>query len=111
MFPHTHVKEHHHNGHHHHHHDEHSDENGLSVLFSHFSHFSDTFSNSHLEDAVKIVKEVPNQQIIVCDNHLNYSNPIGFYNKKELVRNREPLIFISPHLYSFQFRGPPSSIS
>lgn len=111
LFPHTHIQEHHHNGkHHHHHHEEHSDENGLAALFFHFSHSSDTFLNSHLEHAVTIVKEMPGA-LLAFDSNPSYSNSIGIYNKKELVRNKAPLIFISPHLYFFQFRGPPSLIS
>jgi len=110
LFPHTHIKEHNHNGKHHHHHEEHSDENSLFFLFSHFNHTSDAFSNSHIEDIVKIVKAVSNQ-IVVLENNLSYSKAIGFYNKKELVRNKEPLIFISPHLHSLQFRGPPTLFS
>lgn len=108
VFPHTHIKEHQHNGEHHHHHDEQSDENSLSLFFSHFSHNSDAFSNNHLEDIAKILKEVP-KQIAILDSNSFYSNSIGYYHpKKELVRNKEPLIFISPHLYSLQFRGPPT---
>ncbi|MET0758926.1 MAG: hypothetical protein ABWZ56_00785 [Flavobacterium sp.] len=110
LFPHSHIEEHNHNGRHHHHHEEHSDENSLSLLFSHFNHTSDAFSNSHIEDIVKIVKEVPNQ-IVVLENNSSYSKSIGSYNKKELVRNKEPLIFISPHLHSLQFRGPPTLFS
>ena len=110
LFPHTHIIEHHHNGKHHHHHEEQSDENRLPILFSHFNHTSDSFSNSHIEDVVSIVKEVPNQ-IIVLNNCLSYSNVIGYYTKKEVVRNKEPLIFISPHLLSLQFRGPPTLFS
>lgn len=110
FFPHSHVHEHHHNGEHHHHHDEHSDENGLSLLFSHFNHTSDTFLNGHIEDVVKVVKELPNS-IVFLDTHLSYSSSITFYNRKELVRNKEPVIFISPHLHSLQFRGPPTTFS
>jgi len=110
LFPHTHIKEHHHNGKQHHHHEEQSNENSFPLLFSHFNHTSDTFSNSHIEDLVTIVKEVPNQ-IVVLNSCLFYSNFVGFYIKKELVRNKEPLIFISPHLLSLQFRGPPTLFS
>lgn len=110
LFPHAHIIEHHHNGKDHHHHEEQSDENSLPFLFAHFNHTSDTFSNSHIDDVVSIVKEVPNQ-IVVLNNCLSNSNSIGFYTKKEVVRNKEPLIFISPHLLSFQFRGPPTLFS
>ena len=107
LFPHTHIKEHHHNGAHHHHHEETAEENSLSLLFSHFNHTSDAFSNSHIEDVVTIVKEVASQ-IIVLNSCLSYPNFTGFYTKKEIVRNQQPLIFISPHLLSLQFRGPPT---
>lgn len=108
LFPHAHAKEHHHNGkHHHHHNDEHSDENGLSLFFSHFNHTSDTFSNGHLEEGIKIINEVPNQ-ILILNTPEFFLNSFKFYYKKELVRNKEPLIFISPHLLSLQFRGPPT---
>ncbi|MFA9189175.1 hypothetical protein AAGV33_15110 [Flavobacterium sp. FBOR7N2.3] len=114
LFPHTHIVEHHHDGkhhHHHHHHEEKSDESPLSLLFSHFNHSSDTFSNSQLEDVVKIVKEVPNQ-VFVLHSISVFTNSIGYYyHKKEAVRNNEPLIFISPHLHSLQFRGPPTLFS
>jgi hypothetical protein len=110
LFPHTHSIEHHHNGQQHHHHEEQSDENSLPLLFSHFNHTSDSFSNSHIEDVVSIVKEVPNQ-IVVLNSRLSHSNSTGFCTKKEVVRNKEPLIFISPHLLSLQFRGPPTLFS
>ena len=110
VFPHSHVQEHHHNGEYHHHHDEHSDENGLSLLFSHFNHSSDTFLNGHIEDVVKVVNEV-SSPIVFFDSHLSFSSSISFFNKKELDRNKEPLIFISPHLHSLQFRGPPTMFS
>ena len=113
LFPHTHETEHHHhhNGKHHHHHEEQSDESPLSLLFSHFNHSSDTFSNSQLEDVVKIVKEVPNQVFVLHSTSV-FTNSIGYYYlKKEAVRNNEPLIFISPHLHSLQFRGPPTLFS
>ena len=115
LFPHTHVKEHHHNGEHHHHHTHHSDEedseeNGLSHFFSHFNHNSDTFSNSQLEEVVKIIKEVPSQVFALHSTSV-FTDSIGYYNKNEVVRNKEPLIFISPHLHSLQFRGPPTLFS
>nr|WP_315143832.1 hypothetical protein [uncultured Flavobacterium sp.] len=113
LFPHTHETEHHHhhNGKHHHHNEEQSDESPLSLLFSHFNHSSDTFSNSQLEDVVKIVKEVPNQVFVLHSTSV-FTNSIGYYYlKKEAVRNNEPLIFISPHLHSLQFRGPPTLFS
>jgi hypothetical protein len=109
------VKEHHHDGEHHHHHTHHSDEedseeNGLSHFFSHFNHNSDTFSNSQLEEVVKIIKEVPNQVFVLHSTSV-FTDSIGYYNKNEVVRNKEPLIFISPHLHSLQFRGPPTLFS
>lgn len=111
FFPHSHIVEHHHHGgKHHHHHKENSIENGLSLLFSHFNHTSDTFSNSHIEDVVKLIKEVPNQVFVIHSTSV-FTDSIGYYNKKEEVRNKEPLIFISPHLHSLQFRGPPTLIS
>lgn len=109
FFPHTHVTEHHHDGKHHHH-EENSNDKGFSLFFSHFNHTSDAFSHSPTEDVVKVVKELPNS-IVFLDTHLSYSSSITFYNKKELVRNKEPLIFISPHLHSLHFRGPPTTIS
>ena len=110
LFPHTHIIEHSHDGKHHHHHEEQSDENGLSVLFSHFNHSTDTFTSSQLEDIVKSAKEVPSQ-IVIINSASEFTNSIGYYSKKELVRNKEPLIFISPHLHSLQFRGPPTLFS
>ncbi|GGA87418.1 hypothetical protein GCM10008015_30090 [Flavobacterium palustre] len=110
LFPHTHIVEHHHDGKHHHHHEEQSDESPLSLLFSHFNHSSDTFSNSQLEEVVKIIKEVPNQDFVLNSTSV-FTDSIGYYNKNEVVRNNEPLIFISPHLHSLQFRGPPTIFS
>ena len=110
LFPHTHITEHTHNGKHHHHHEEESDENGLSVLFSHFNHTSEVLSNNQLENLVKFIKEVPSP-IVVLHTTSEFINSIGYYSKKELVRNKEPLIFISPHLHSLQFRGPPTLFS
>ena len=112
LFPHTHVKEHHHNGEHHHHHSdkENSEENGLSHFFSHFNHNADAFSNSQLEEVVKIIKEVPNQ-VFVLNTTSVFTNSIEYYPKKEVVRYKELLVFISPHLHSLQFRGPPTIFS
>jgi len=109
LFPHTHETEHHHHGHstHHHHDDDHSNENGLSHFFSHFTHSSDAFSTTHCEEVSKVIKKVQSD-LLVLDNHSIYSFSLTFYNKKEVVRNKEPLIFISPHLHSLQFRGPPT---
>ena len=113
LFPHTHVKEHHHNGEHHHHHhsdEKNSEENGLSHFFSHFNHNVDAFSNSQLEEVVKIIKEVPNQ-VFVLNSTSVFTNSIEYYPKKEVVRYKELLAFISPHLHSLQFRGPPTIFS
>lgn len=114
LSPHTHVKEDHHHGKHHHHHhhsnEENSEENGLSHFFSHFNHKSDTFSNSQLEEVVKIVKEVPNQ-VFVLHSTSFFTDSIEYSYKKEVVLNKEPLVFISPHLHSLQFRGPPTLFS
>lgn len=106
-FLHTHIEAHQHDGEHHHHHGENSDENSSPLLLSHFNHTSDNYLHSHIEDVVTIVKKVPNR-IIVLNTNLSYSNSIRLPNKKELVRNKEPFIFISPHLLSLQFRGPPT---
>ena len=112
LIPHTHEMEHHHHGNSHHHHDDedYSNENGLSHFFSHFSHSSDTFSTTHSEEVSKIVKKVPSD-LLVFDKPSIYSLSLTFYNKKEVVRNKEPLIFISPHLHSLHFRGPPTLFS
>lgn len=107
LLPHTHITEHHHDGKHHHHHEEHSDDSRLSLLFAHFNHNSDTFSISQLVEVVKIIKEVPNQFFIVHKTSV-FTNSIGYYYRNEVVRNKELLIFISPHLHSLQFRGPPT---
>jgi hypothetical protein len=113
LFPHTHVKEHQHDGtnHHHHHHDTDSDseEKGISMFFSHFHHNSDLFSTNHLENIVKVVNEVTNA-ILVVSNTSCYSNLLVLRPKKELQFHKEPLVIISPHLYSLKFRGPPSLI-
>lgn len=107
LFPHAHVQEHQHDGEHHHHHDEHSDDNGLSLLFSHFNHSSEFFPNNHLENVSKTNKKVPDSFVLVAEISSHF-NSIGYYYKKEVVRNKEPLVFISPHLHSLQFRGPPT---
>lgn len=110
LFPHTHITEHHHDGKHHHHHEEQLDESGLSVLFSHFNHSSEALSTNQVEDVVKIIKEIPNLIFVVHATSV-FTTTAGYYSKKELVRNREPLIFISPHLHSLHFRGPPTLFS
>ncbi|MBE0423333.1 MAG: hypothetical protein IBX66_05290 [Lutibacter sp.] len=109
-FLHTHIEAHQHDGEHHHHHEKDSDESNFPLLFSHFNHTSDTFLHSHIGDVVTVVKKAPNK-IVVLNTHLPYSNSIRFHAKKELVRNKEPFIFISPHLGSLQFRGPPTLFS
>lgn len=111
LFPHTHKTEHHHDGSQHHHYDEdHSKENGLSHFFSHFTHSSDVFSTTHIEEASKIIKKVPGD-FLAYDKPSIYSLLPAPYNEKEVVRNKEPLVFISPHLHSLQFRGPPTFFS
>jgi hypothetical protein len=107
IFPHTHVEEHHHDGKNHHHHD--SSENGLSLFFSHINHNSEVFSTNHLENVVKVVNEVPASLPIVPNTSL-YSNLVVLRPKKELQFREEPLVIISPHLCSLQFRGPPTLI-
>lgn len=107
LFPHTHLEEHIHNGTNHHHHESQSDENSLSVIWSHFNHNSDTFSNTQLEGVVILTKQIPSP-IVVLPHVFEYTHSIGYSSKKLIVRNKEPLIFISPHLYSLQFRGPPT---
>lgn len=111
LFPHSHVVEHHHyNEHHHHHHDDKSEENGLSLFFSHFNHTSDNFTKGHSDNEVRFIdvnslKAVPTE--------IKDINPDIFYSSsKQLVKaSREPFVFISPHLHSLQFRGPPTLFS
>lgn len=110
FFPHTHAEKQHHYGKHHHHNEEHSDENGLSHFFCHIQHSSDVFSTSHLGDVLKIVKEVPNQ-IFVGHSISFFTDLIEYSYKKEVVQNNELLLFISPHLHSLHFRGPPTLFS
>ena len=109
LFPHIHVKGNHYDEKYHHQHndEENSEENGLSHFFSHFNHNSDTFSNSQLEEVVKIIKEVPNQVLVIHSTSL-FTTSIGYYYKKERIRKKELQLFISPHLHSLQFRGPPT---
>lgn len=112
LFPHTHVKEHNHNGEHHHNHnnEEHSDEKGLTHFFCHLKHTSDIFSNSHIGEVIKIVKNV-SSEVLVFEIPSNFTSIFTFCYKKEVVQNKELLIFISPHLHSLQFRGPPTLFS
>lgn len=109
MFPHFHVQDHSHYGSKHHHHDVDSNENSLAVFFSHFNHTSEIFSNSPVEDIVKVINEVPTSALVITPI-LCYSNLFVLLPKKEPHINRESLVIISPHLYSLQFRGPPSLI-
>ena len=109
-FLHTHIEAHQHDGEHHHHHEGDLDNSSLSFLFSHFYHTSDNHLHSHIGDVVTIVKKVSNQ-IIALNTNLSYSNSIKLPIKKELVWHKEPFIFISPHLLSLQFRGPPTLYS
>jgi len=104
MFPHTHVEEHHHDGKNHHHHD--SSENGLSLFFSRINHSSEFFSTNHLENVVKVVNEFPASILVVSDS--SFSKLLVLEPKKELHFREEPLVIISPHLCSLQFRGPPT---
>ncbi len=107
IFPHTHVEEHHHDGKDHHHHN--SGDNELSLFFSHFNHTSEVFSTTHLEDVVKVEKEVPASKLVVASTSF-FSKLFLVQPKKELHFHEEPLVIISPHLYSLQFRGPPTLI-
>lgn len=109
-FLHTHIEAHQHDGAHHHHHEGDLDDNSLPLLLSHFNHTSDNHLHSHIGDVVTIVKKVTTQ-LIALNTNLSYSNSIKLPIKKELVRNKEPFIFISPHLLSLQFRGPPTLYS
>ncbi|CAM3556350.1 hypothetical protein [Flavobacterium saliperosum] len=114
LFPHSHVVEHHHNHdgqhHHHHHHDEKSQESGIALFFSHFNHNSDNFTKGHFDEEVRFV----------CTNNLQaiITNVAGidlevFFNVSEVPIKtfKEPFVFISPHLESLTFRGPPSFFS
>ncbi|HJS01283.1 MAG TPA: hypothetical protein VJ780_10140 [Flavobacterium sp.] len=111
LFPHTHAENHHHHhGEKHHHEEEHNDDNSLSHFFSHFNHHSDTFSNYPIEEVTKIIKKV-SSEVLAFEIPSNCTTNFTLYHKKEVVRNKEPLIFISPHLHSLQFRGPPTLFS
>jgi len=109
LFPHTHEMEHYNHGNHHHHDDD-SKENSLSHFFSHFNHQPDSFSNSNVEEVTKIVKSF-SSEVLILEIFSNITTNFTFFNKNIVVRNKEPLIFISPHLYSLQFRGPPTLFS
>ncbi|MHB1108267.1 MAG: hypothetical protein ACYCZ2_18070 [Lutibacter sp.] len=109
-FLHTHIEAHHHDGEHHHHHEGDLEDNSLPLLLSHFNHTSDNHLHSHIGDVVTIVKKVPTQ-LIALNTDLSYSKSIKLPFKKELVQNKEPFIFISPHLRSLQLRGPPTLYS
>ena len=109
FFPHTHLNEHHHAGKQHHHYKDNSDQNGIAKFFSHLNHNSDSFSNCQLGAVVKNSKEVL-IQVFVFRSTFVLANSIEYCYKKEVFRNKEPLIFISPHLHSLQFRGPPTSL-
>ncbi|WP_338409215.1 hypothetical protein [uncultured Flavobacterium sp.] len=100
LFLHTHVEE-------HHHHNEGSEDNTLSHFFCHLNHSCDFFSNNHIEDTVKTNKKVPDS-IVLVQGILSFTNSIGFYFKKEVIQNKDSHVFISPHLHSLQFRGPPT---
>ena len=110
FFPHTHLNEHHHAVKQHHHHKDNSDQNSIAKFFSHLNHNSDSFSNCQLGDVVKSSKEVLSQVFVLHSVYV-LTNLIGYCYKREIVRNEEPLIFISPHLHSLQFRGPPTMFS
>lgn len=109
-FLHTHIEAHQHDEEHHHHLEGDLDNSSSPLLLSHFNHTSDNYLHSHIGDVVTSVKKVPNQ-IIALNTNLSYSNSIKLPIKKELVQNKEPFIFISPHLLSLQFRGPPTLYS
>lgn len=110
LFPHTHMKEHHHSeDYHHHHYDNDSNDNDLSLFFAHFNHTPEVYSNSHLENVVEVVKKVPASLLVVVSTSF-YSNLLVLRPKKELHLYEDPLVIISPHLYSLQFRGPPALI-
>lgn len=106
-FSHTHIKAHHHNGKDHHHQAQHPEESGLSLLFSHFNHNSDTFLNDSITVFIKIVKEV-SYPLPFFEDYSFTSKLFDLYTRKAVVWNKDPFIFISPHLHSLQFRGPPA---
>ena len=107
LAPHTHVEEHSINGSHHHHHD--SDDNGLALFLSHFTHISEVFSTNHLEQVAKVVIDVP-KTILAESGNTYYSNLLPLHSNRALHFYEEPFVTISLHLYSLQFRGPPSLI-
>ena len=114
LFPHIHVVEHHnhnHEGqHHHHHHDKKSQENGIASFFSHFNHNSDNFTKGHSDEEVRFVS-TNNLQAIITD--IEGIALEVFFNTSEVPIKtfKEPFVFISPHLKSLKFRGPPSLFS
>jgi len=116
LFPHTHVVDHHHHHdghhHHHHHHDEKSQESGIALFFSHFNHNSDNFTKGHSDEEVRFVNS-DNLKAITTD--VAVIDFEVFLNSTELpqktFKDKEPFVFISPHLKSLSFRGPPSLFS
>ena len=109
LFPHIHVQDHSHSGSKHHHHEVDSNGNEFSLFFSHFSHTSEIFSNSPVEDVIKDVNEVPAPILYVASTSY-YTKLVVLRPNNELHFHEEPLVIIPPHLYSLQFRGPPSLI-
>lgn len=113
LFPHSHVVEHHHHDgqhHHHHHHDEKSQESGIALFFSHFNHNTDNFTKGHSDEEVRFVT-IDNLQAITKDvAHIDFK---VFFDASEIPIKtfKQPFVFISPHLESLTFRGPPSPFS
>jgi hypothetical protein len=110
--PHSHAEEHHHGQHSHHHqhdHDNSSDTEGKTLVpfFSHFGHSAETFTNHQTED-IKISQHDAFQPAFV-EHQSSVIEGLAVESKIPKKAFDEPYIYISPHLLSLQFRGPPAA--
>jgi hypothetical protein len=108
VIPHSHSDDHDHGrgGHHHHHHDnkDDSDDKGIFHLFSHYGHSSETFLSNTENGKLNSVRNA----LAVKADHFRFAEAHSVLTIPPITTGfNEPYIYISPHLVSFQLRGPP----
>ena len=91
---------------HDHHHDNEGESKSIFDLFAHFGQTGETFLSLPAQEINVSKSSATTGDYIACFHETNFSviykSPPGSF--------AEPYIFISPHLSSFLFRGPPINI-
>lgn len=99
VVPHSHHQD--HVDQHHHNHD--SEDQSIFHLFSHYQHSTETFTSQTEDAEINITRELQalkSKEYVIAQSFGAKPLPTTAYVG--------PFIYISPHLVSLQFRGPPT---